>query len=246
MAEASITVWLEKAFRLIPIYLSNLFRLIAGPKRFIAECLASNKSPVQDALAFCAISVLIGWLLELQWMQFASMLDLARDGAFFLIWTIVFGGALYLAWRLVGGKCEIHKFLTISVYYAGVLKLMMSILFLAILGTMRAADPLLYTNLVTAVSNGTFVLFLQNHQEQLLSSPGYQWSVWIQLPGFATILIWLITGWGAYRQLYGVSRIRSIAAGLLLLLLCIPATALTFVIANGLTAPLPHGVGKPA
>ena len=244
MAEPNLNAGLEKAFWLIPTYLSNLLRLISGPKRFIAERLSGDQSPVENAWVFLALSVLMGWLLELPFAKFGLFWELARDGGFSVIFAIVFGGALYLAWHWVGGRAELRKFLTISFYYGGALKLMMTMLFLAIIGTMETVSPSLYTEFLTAATNGTFALFLKDHLDQIPSSSAYQWSLWVQVPGFAGMLAWLIAAWGGYRQLYKVSRMRSAAAGLLFVILCLPAAALTFVIANSLVAPPPHGVEK--
>ena len=176
--------------------------------------------------------------------EFGLFWELVRDGGFSLIFAIVFGGALYLAWHWVGGRGAIVQFLTISFYYGGVVKLMMTMLFLAIIGTMETVDPSLYTEFLTAATNGTLPLFLEDNLDRISSSPAYQWSLWVQVPGFAAILAWWIAAWGGYRQFYKVSRMRSAAAGLLFVVLCVPAAALTFVIANSQVAPPPHGVDK--
>jgi hypothetical protein len=48
------------------------------------------------------------------------------------------------------------------------------------------------------------------------------------------MLAWIFAGWGAYRQLNGLSRLRSFGAGLLFLVFCLPVTAFVFVLGNAL------------
>jgi hypothetical protein len=44
-----------------------------------------------------------------------------------------------------------------------------------------------------------------------------------------------VTGWGAYRKLSGLTRLRSVAVAVLFVILSIPISAIVFMMANTLT-----------
>jgi hypothetical protein len=225
---------LEKLLGLIPAYFDDLLPLISGPKRFIAGRLSSDQPAMQKALIFLAVSFLISWVLKIPLSRGDPLLELGAGGAFVLIYVLAYGCALYLAWRTAGGRAEIQKFLPIYFYYAGVLKLLMTITYLGTMGTMRAADPALYKEIYDAAYGGNIVAFLMRNSGRLLASPGYRLSLWVQCMGYGAMLIWFVVGWGAYRELNQLSKIRSITAGLLFFVYCFPVAALTFLIANAL------------
>ena len=225
---------LEKLIGLIPAYFDDLLPLVSGPKRFIAKRLSSDEPAMQKALIFLAVSFLIGWVLKTPFVRGDPFLELGTDGAFVLIYVMTYGGALYLAWRIAGGRAEIQKFLTIHFYYAGVLKLIETSLYLGIMGTIRAADPALFKEIYDAAYGGNLASFFIKNSERLLASPGYRLSLWVQFVGYGAMLTWIFVGWGAYRELNQLSKARSIMAGLLFFVFCFPVTALTFLIANAL------------
>jgi hypothetical protein len=225
---------LEKLIGLIPAYFDALFPLVTGPKHFIAERLSSDESAMQKALIFLAVSFLIGWLLKIPLSRGDPLLELGSDGVFVLICVLTYGGALYLAWRIAGGRAEIQKFLTIHFYYSGVLKLLETSTYVGAMGTIRAADPALYKEIYDAAYGGNIAAFVIKNSERLLASSGYRLSLCVQFVGYGVMLIWIFIGWGAYRALNRLSKVRSAVAGLLFLVFCFPVAALTFVIANAL------------
>jgi hypothetical protein len=225
----------EKLVRLIPAYFDALLPLITGPKAFIRERLGGDGTPLQDALLFLAISFAIGWILKIPLSRGGPpLLELGTDAAFELSLVMAYGAALILAWRTVGGRANVRKFLTIHFYYSGILSFIMSGLFLGTMGTLRAADPVLYRQIYEAAYGGNFAVFLIENSERLIASRGFRWSLWVQLAGYGAAMAWILAGWGAYRELNGISRIRSGLAGLMFCLFCVPVAALTFVIANAL------------
>jgi hypothetical protein len=225
---------LEKLIGLIPAYFGDLLPLISGPKSFIAKRISGDEPAMQKALIFLAVSFLIGWALKTPWLRGDPFLELATDGAFVLIYVLAYGGALYLAWRIAGGRAEIQKFLTIHFYYSGILGFIQTILALGMMGTIRAADPVLYKEIYDVAYSGNMVLFAINNSERLIASPGYRFSLLVQFVGFGAMLTWIFVGWGAYRELNQLSKVRSFMAGLLFFVFCIPVEALTFLIANAL------------
>jgi hypothetical protein len=225
---------LEKLIGLIPAYFDDLLPLVTGPKHFIAGRLSSDESPMHKALVFLAVSFLISGVLTIPLSRGDPLLELGVDGVFVLICVMSYGGILYLAWRIAGGRAEIQIFLTIHFYYAGILKLLEASLYLCTMGTIRATDPALYKEIYDAAYGGNAAAFFINNSERLLANPGYQLSLWVQAVGYGAILIWIFVGWGAYREINRLSRVRSTMAGLLFFVFCFPVAAFVFLIANAL------------
>lgn len=224
----------EKLVGLVPAYFEALFPLLTGPKRFIAERLAEGESTMQKSLVFLAISFSIGWILKIPLSRGDPLLELGADSVFALMNVLAYGTALYLAWRIVGGAPGLQKFLTVHFYYAGILLLLATGLYLGFTGTIRAIDPTLFKELHDAAFAGNLAAFLIENNERLLANPAYRASMLVQFAGFAAMLAWIFAGWGAYRALNQLSRLRSIAAGLLFFVFCVPVTAFVFVVANAL------------
>ena len=158
-------------------------------------------------------------------MRGDPLLELAADAVFTLLGVMGYGAALYLGWRIVGGRAALQKFLTIHFYFAGILDLLKTAIYLGMMGTIRAFDPALYKEIYEAVFSGSFMGFTIKNSERMMATPG----IWVTIVGYVAILLWIYAGWGAYRELNRLSRMRSFAAGLLFLLLCVPVTALLFL-----------------
>lgn len=225
---------LEKLIGLVPAYFETLFSLLTGPKRFIAERLTQDESAMKEALVFLAVSFALGWILKLPMVRGDPLLQLGAEGAFVLSYVLAYGLALHLAWRIAGGRSSLQKVLTIHFYFAGVFLLLMTLLFLGMMGTIRAIDAALFKELHDAAHGGDLAGFLMANRDRLLESAAYRMSLLVQLAGLGAMLAWVVAGWGAYRELNCLSRWHSIGAGLLFLAFCLPVTALVFVVANAL------------
>src|SRR4030095_6762655 len=117
----------EKLIGLVPAYFDALLPLVTGPKHFIAKRVSRDKSAMQKALVFLAVSFLIGWILKIPLSRKDNpLLELGPDGVFVLIYIMTYGAALCLAWRIAGGRAEIQRFLIIHFYYSGVLTLLVT------------------------------------------------------------------------------------------------------------------------
>ena len=224
----------EKLIELIPTYLNDLFSLLSGPKRFIAERISGNEPAMEKALVFLSISFFIGWILKISLIRGDPFIELGSDAIFTLIYVLAYGGVLYAAWFIVGGRSDFKKFMTIHFYFAAILKIMMSFIFLGMMGAIRMVDPALYKDIFDAAYSGGIATFLISNKQQLLQNTGYRLSIMVQFVGFGAMLAWIFVGWGAYRELNQLSRLQSFAAGLLFILFCLPVTALMFLIANSL------------
>jgi len=225
---------LERLVGLVPAYFEALLPLLTGPKRFIAARLCGDASAMQKALVFLAVSFAIGWVLKMPLSRGDPLLELGADAVFAFVYVVAYGVALYLAWRIAGARSGLQQFLTIHFYYAGILLLLVTGLYLGTMGTLRAGDPALFKEIHDATYAGKLATFLHENLQRLIASAAYRLSLPVQIAGFGAMLAWIFAGWGAYRQLNGLSRLRSFGAGLLFLVFCLPVTAFVFVLGNAL------------
>jgi hypothetical protein len=221
---------LEKLIGLIPAFFNDLLPLISSPKRYIAEQLSQDEKLIERALLFFGMCFSIGWLLKVPFSRADPLVELGTDASFVLLNVIGYGIVLYLAWRIVGGRGEKHKFFATTFYYAGVMQLLSSIVFLSMMGTIRATDPTFYKEMLDATYAGNFASFMMMRQERLAANP----VIWVALAGYAGMLTWVVAGWGAYRKLNQVSRLRSCVAGVVFFIFAVPVAMLMFVIGNAL------------
>jgi hypothetical protein len=101
--------FLEKLLRVFPAYFDDLLRLITGPKRFIAECLSTNRLELRDALVFLGVSCLLDEAPSLP-LDKGDLLSALNSTVHNFIAAIAFGLCLFLSWRCVGGAAELRKF----------------------------------------------------------------------------------------------------------------------------------------
>lgn len=224
---------LEKGLGLFPAYFKDLIALTTGPKRFVAKRL-SEDSQFEKAFIFLGISYGFGFILKASMVQQDLWVELGTGAAFTLVQAVAYGSAIWAAWRAVGGSGTLAGTLVVSIYYTAVIEFILVFSFLGLLGTIRTADPLLYTELLTSVRNGTMLQFaLQT--DRLMSSLGMRLALLGVLPlTLLVFAVWLIAGWGAYRSQHRVPRVRSIPAFLLFGFFCVPVAAATFIVANAL------------
>ncbi len=160
----------EKLVGLIPAYFEALFPLLTGPKRFIAARLSSDEPAMSKALLFLAISFAIGWILKIPLSRGDPLLELGTGGAFELV-NVLDAMELRSTWRGASPEARpgLQKFLTIHFYYAGVLLLLATGLYLGFAGTIRAIDPALYKDLHDAAYAGNLAAFLVDNQARACS-----------------------------------------------------------------------------
>ena len=113
---------------------------------------------------------------------------------------MLFGYAVVLSWRAVGGKGSIARFFAIHFYVAGVLKLIMSATFMTIIGVLRMGDPSRYAEMNKALYVGNALWFITN-ADRLIEQPAWQIAMVLAVTGVAVMLAWVVITWGAYREL---------------------------------------------
>ena len=70
--------------------------------------------------------------------------------------------------------------------------------------------------------------------DRVFGSRAIQLSTVILLGGLGAMLVWVVVTWGAYRELTGMGRFRSLLAFLLFCVICVPVYILTTLIAAAL------------
>jgi hypothetical protein len=118
-------------------------------------------------LVFLSVSFLVGWVLTASFIRKEPFLELASDAAFVFCYVMAYGAALYLAWRMVKGRAAASRFFAINFYYAGVLKLIESGWFMAMVGVLRALDPDFYERFMNSAHSGNSGAFRMGQIEKL-------------------------------------------------------------------------------
>jgi hypothetical protein len=223
---------LEKAVALIPAYIADLLQLIQGPKRFAGERVSGEAASIRNALVFLGISFLLSWVIKTSFLRADPLIELATDAAFVLFQVLAFGIVLCLAWRIAAGPVEIPKMFVIHFYFSGVFLIIVAVLFMAMMGTVRAVDPDFYADMLDATYGGNVLGFALENEERLQQSAVSTIAVFAVPLGILTIAAWIFAGWGAYRDLNRSSRLRSALAAILFTILGLPVFALLFFVAN--------------
>ena len=222
---------LKKAADLFPAYLRDLIALITGPRQFVAHKL-NKRSPLEPALLFLGISVAINFLLKLPLSDENPAIEILRTAAFSLVlWTLA-GGVIWIAWRIAGGAGSLVRTLAIGFYYFGVLEYLMSLTVLAIVGTLKEIDPVVYQTVLKAIHEGRVVALV--NQVDLLDTTGLRLALVALGIGAIAALVWMLAGWGGFSAVHNVHGPRMVVAFVVAVALWIPVWALTGVMASAM------------
>lgn len=220
---------LERLVILVPAYFADVVHFTASPKRFLAK----RTSTWNGGLTFLAISFLLTFVIQLPLSRTDPLLDVAAAAAFVLGYVVLYGYAVLLSWRAVGGKGSIERFFAIHFYVAGVLKLILSATFMIVIGVLRMGDPSSYEEMNKAVYAGNALWFVTN-ADRLTHQPAWQLAMVLTLIGLSAMLAWIVAIWGAYRELNRLSRSRSRIAFVIFCVACLPIWIVTSIMANAL------------
>lgn len=203
---------LERILGHIPAYLRTLSNIVPNPKRFIQGQFSQGDRQLENALVFLGISFLIGWVAKSSFGDH-SLMDLATDAVFLFIGILAFGLVLCLVWRVVNGRAQIQKLLIVHFYYSGVLYIFYSCWFLITIGIIRIGNPAFYKLLMDNVHRANMKPFTEPESVAAIShSPGF---LIAYVVGLLAIIAWFFVGWGAYRELNRLSKLRSALAAAL-------------------------------
>lgn len=206
-------------------YIQELFELISGPKRFVAQRRAEGTLTLERAFGFFALSTLILWSVS------PYTTNIIRDILFVHVNVVSYGLCILFAWRLVGGTAKLLDYLPILFYYSPIFFFLLIISNRIWLGLLRISHEELYRNVIEAanIGNITFGIELSKTANPYVIVFGVLFYILITFS-------WFIAGWGAYRVLNGASRRRSVLAAVLFLALGVPIFGILGLVASALLA----------
>ncbi len=204
----------------IPKYLSDFVSTFSSPKTFVGARNMPTDDFRSEALTFLAISFVFAVLLHTPLMsdEFRLWEILVLNGVANLLWVILVAAALRLAWWCMGGRAPFTSFLITYCYYFGVTLVLVKILHLCVLGVLKTFQP------------EVFEILRDFSRGQIPESTEFSSTLPLAILfiGYTGVVIWLIVGWGVYRELNGLSKIRSLWAGIIFSLLCGPLLLFQF------------------
>jgi serine/threonine protein kinase len=203
-------------------YVSNFIGVLSSPKAFLRGRNRGIDQPLLRAVAFWVVSV------SLALVCVSALSPPGESVSAFLVKQTVVGvivlfayvAVLRLAWRCVGGKASFLTLFVPFAYLQGVAHVLGGIVRLVALGIAKAFDPQLAL-LIVGKSDPSVADPLDAHLAKAWTSfqTGHRTPLIIAalalgLPVLAFLLsyVWLIIGWGAFRELNGMSRRRSFFA----------------------------------
>ena len=205
-------------------FFPNLFLLFAKPRRFLARYSRGRSSDVLATIVFCLLAVLTSDIvLTPFYTPRESVVGFYMSGVeLVVLFTMAVSAPLWLAWRLVGATRHYVRLIVILLHQVAAIHLLTFVMG----GIMFAGMELRSTNAITRLleearkepSLSATLEVLARRSPSLFGGP-----VVLIASGLVVLLtlagaLWLIRSWGAYRDAFGVSRRRSVAALLLFLL----------------------------
>lgn len=219
---------LTSILKYIPAFLDEFIALVSGPKRFIAR---KNSQSIDNnfvnALAFLGISMILLFLLRAPlFHEDAFIPNVVSAIVSALLIVVIYSAVFRLSWRIVGGAAPLKSFMITYAYYCGVL-LVIIVLFMTIgEGVFKTTSPEVYAMAVSANPEQAFT----DAGIDPFDDDGFLASQLILYLGIWIAGIWTWVGWGAYRELNGLTKTKSIIAFVLVVVLSMPVHLATYYI----------------
>ncbi len=230
----------EKALPYLPRYLTELGRLLTGPKRFIAKRDLRSDETFAQALVFAAVSIV---LTVVATMPLYPGKDVwGRMGAW-AVGCIVNGAllslALRIAWRAVGGNAPLRSFFVAYAYFYGALAILFAASLLLFAGLLRGVVPNVHAWFVQQLGAPLSIAAFrdgQMHLELTRAEAGHVlWIAAVFIASQLGLAAWTVVAWGAFRELNRASRARSAVALLIASLLAVPSLLAGVFVTNAMT-----------
>jgi hypothetical protein len=221
----------EQILKYLPHYLTEFGAVFSGPKSFIATKLGNDAGDAfGEALLFLGIS------LTLVLLMYVPLLPAGKDFWSFAIPYYVSyvieiplaAMAIRAAWWIVGGRAPARPFFITYAYYVGVASVLIGAFDLVASGSFKTLDPKLYQEYSNASQSSQD--WLQSNTDlvhRYAESYVTLTAALIEVLGTLFIVIWGLIGWGAYRQLNGLSKLRSLAALIISWFLFLPVVLIS-------------------
>ena len=212
--------------KFVPSYLGVLLSVVRNPAH---ELLASDGRvlpDVKNALAFLAMSVAIGEILQAPTLDKDGFLPVLAAQLFqTLVFLVLFSVALTVVWSAVGGKGSLEGHLVTYSYFTGAVLVLGRLIYLVSVGMMRtwAGD---HYKKILAGDSGPFKT--ATGTEMLVTSL----SVVVFLAGLLALTVWCVRFWTLFRILNRSNRARSAVAFVLCFFIGIPVIFVARMISN--------------
>jgi hypothetical protein len=220
---------LDQILKYLPLYLTEFGAAFSGPKSFIGTKLSTDAGDTfGEALLF------LGTSLALVLLMYTPLLPAGKDFwsvaiPYFVSYMLELPLAAMVirsAWWIVGGRAPAQTFFITYAYYAGVGIVLLSAVDLVCTGLFKTFDPQLYQEVSESAQKS------QSVQDWIQSGLLHRYSqsyatfsaAIIEGLGYFVLFIWGLIGWGAYRQLNGLSKLRSFTALIVSWVLFLPVT----------------------
>ena len=224
----------EQILKYLPHYLTEFGAVFSGPKSFIATKLSTDAGDAfGEALLFLGIS------LTLVLLMYTPLLPAGKDFWSFAIPYYVSyiieiplaAMVIRTAWWIVGGRASARPFFIAYAYYVGVASVLIGAIDLVAWGFFKTWDPQLYREYSDAIQKGQSVEDWVQSRTDLLHrfADSYVTLTAAVISGLGTLIIsiWGLIGWGAYRQLNGQSKLRSLVALIISWVLFVPVVLIS-------------------
>ncbi len=214
-----------------PKYISIFVSLVSTPKQFVRKKNKYSERSLTEAVTFLTISFGLDLILRTPLIpenanfgQYTGIQALLA-----LMELLLFTAALTLSWKLVGGHSPFGRFLITLCYFYAVLIILLRVSSLFAYGLVKYLDSELYKLMVnvsktqgmgnselSAYMDHAVKAFMSGERRKLLAFFAFGVTI---LAGSLGATIWTYAGWGAYRELTGLSKSRSFLAGIIFVLL---------------------------
>lgn len=228
---------LERALRYGPEWIRDLISLLSGPKTFLMQLDPTGDGTRNRALLFWLGAALVVFMSELPFSSRDGDLWLTfiQATVFHLLTAVILAGLVKISFAIVGGKAAFLPVFVFSLFISGVCRVIWASGIPISKAIVRLDAPDLYPRFETAMNemmsgrlNVALERFITSGSSTILVA------LVVAVAVSALAFIWIVVAWGAYRQLNGVTRRRSFAAFVLLVLLQLPVAMLLSLAQRGL------------
>jgi hypothetical protein len=223
----------------LPRYFSQLIRLAIEPKRFLSELPSADQNEIRISLIFLVATnfIQIVTLLPFSHQLGGSVAWCASTTVFNIIGVMVFSLAIHSSCCAAGGATGAsNQCWVFCNYVAGTAALMFGLI--SSLGTyvILVVDHDLYEQLYGWVKTGQKITLKTSLQVNLIYLSWALTSV-----GFAVTAAWFVLSWGAFRNMYSLSKLRSLFAFMLATISGVPIILIAFFITIALAKAILRG-----
>ncbi len=201
---------LEPVLKQLPSYVPDLGKLVTKPKTSIGRWIEEEQGTLTKPVIFVAISVAIGFLLQLPRVERDQSLTtmVAAMAGFKIVALIVFAAVIHGLFRLVGGQAKFIATFSAYLYAVSPLYMVLVLFDLATQGVVRGYDNPEFAALLSMDPFLEANPKLWKDFEAARPDLALTYSL-LMLSKLFVALGWNVACWGAFRQLHGANRLRS-------------------------------------